>query len=99
MTTAANAVIASSGGIALAVGDDVLAMVPLPIAGIISEAPVEVVAQQMRQLTKVLARLGFQHPYLLMRLTTFTLPVSSGLRITDMGYVRAAEREIVPLLI
>ena len=99
MTTAANAVIASGGGIALAVGDDVLAIVPLPIAGIISEAPVEVVAQQMRQLTKALARLGFQHPYLLMRLTTFTLPVSSGLRITDMGYVRAAEREIVPLLI
>jgi len=34
-----------------------------------------------------------------MRLTTFTLPVSTGLRITDMGYVRAAERKLVPLLI
>ena len=53
----------------------------------------------MRQLTEVLAGLGLQHPYLLMRLTTFTLPVSTGLRITDMGYVRAADRELVPLLI
>lgn len=99
MATAANAVINSEGGIAVAAGDDLLAIVPLPIAGIISDAPVQVVAQQMRGLTETLAELGVEHPYLLMRLTTFTLPVSTGLRITDMGYVRAAERALVPLLL
>jgi adenine deaminase len=99
MATAANAVIETGGGIAVAVGDEVVAQVPLPVAGIISDAPMDQVAQQMRRLTAVLAELGVRHPYLLMRLTTFTLPVSSGLRITDMGYVRAAERALVPLLI
>lgn len=99
MARAANAVIEMAGGIAVAIGDEVVAHVPLPIAGIVSDAPVDIVAQQMRQLTSELAELGVQHPYLLMRLTTFTLPVSSGLRITDMGYVRAADRKLVPLLI
>ncbi len=99
MATAANAVIATGGGLAVALGDRVLARVPLPLAGVLSDAPLPVVAEQMRGLTRALDDLGVRHPYLLMRLTTFTLPVSTGLRITDMGYVRARERALVPLLI
>lgn len=99
MATAANAVIGMEGGMAVSVDNEVLARVPLPIAGIISDSPMPAVAHQLGRLTGVLADLGVKHPFLLMRLTTFTLPVSTGLRITDMGYVRAAERELVPLLI
>jgi adenine deaminase len=99
MTTAANAVIRMGGGLVVSDGGQILAQVPLPIAGIISDAPMTEVARQMRDVTGVLADLGVRHPYLLMRLTTFTLPVSTGLRITDMGYVRAAERALVPLLV
>ncbi|MDQ4074883.1 MAG: amidohydrolase family protein [Chloroflexota bacterium] len=98
MATAANAAIDTGGGIAVALEDSVLAMLPLPIAGIISDAPMGEVAAEMRQLKHVLGELGVRHDYLLMRLSTFTLPVSSGLRITDMGYVRAKERVLVPLL-
>jgi adenine deaminase len=97
MATAANAAIAAGGGLVVALGEQVLAMVPLPIGGILSDAPLPEVAAQMRALTAVLDGLGVRHPYLLMRLTTYTLPVSSGLRITDMGYVRPKERAIVPL--
>ncbi|MCZ7569259.1 MAG: amidohydrolase family protein [Ardenticatenaceae bacterium] len=98
MAGAANAVIAADGGIAVAVGETVPALVPLPIAGIISDAPVPAVAAQMRRLTDVLASLGVRHPHLLMRLSTFTLPVSSGLRITDQGYVLAERRAHVSLV-
>lgn len=97
MVAAANAVIETGGGIALALSDELRAFVPLPIAGIISDQPLSTVAEQMRHFTKAIADLGVRHPHLLMRLTTFTLPVSSGLRITDMGYVRASERALVPL--
>jgi adenine deaminase len=99
MATAANAVIGMEGGMAVSVDNEVLARMPLPIAGIISDSPMPAVAHQLGRLTGVLADLGVKHPFLLMRLTTFTLPVSTGLRITDMGYVRAAERELVSLLI
>lgn len=98
MATAANAVIETGGGMALAVGQDLLALTPLPIGGIISDAPLSVVAGQMRRFTETIAVLGVEHPHLLMRLSTYTLPVSSGLRITDLGYVRARERALVPLL-
>ena len=72
----------------------VLALTPLPIAGILSDAPLPAVAAQMRRFASAIAGLGVQHPHLLMRLSTYTLPVSSGLRITDMGYVRARERAL-----
>lgn len=98
MAAAANAVITSDGGIAVAVDDQVRALTPLPVAGVVSDAPVPVVAEQMRQVAEALANLGLHHPYLLMRLSTFTLPVSSGLRITDLGYVVAEQRELVPLI-
>lgn len=99
MATAANAVIKAGGGICLALREEVHAMVPLPIAGIISDRPLADVAAQMRHFTEAIGALGVRHPHLLMRLSTFTLPVSSGLRITDMGYVRAAERAHVPLIV
>ena len=99
MVTAANAVIEAGGGIGLAVGQDLIALVPLPLAGIISDEPLSVVAAQMRHFTRAIGDLGVRHPHLLMRLTTFTLPVSSGLRITDMGYVRARERALVSLIV
>jgi adenine deaminase len=99
MATAANAVIDAEGGIAVAVGNELRALVPLPIAGIISDLSVAVVAAQMRHVTQALAELGVHHPYLLMRLSTYTLPVSGGLRITDMGYVRARERALASLVV
>lgn len=98
MATAANAVIAADGGIAVGERESIQALVPLPIAGIISDAPVPTVAAQMRHLTDVLGSLGVRHPHLLMRLSTFTLPVSSGLRITDQGYVVAERRELIALV-
>lgn len=99
MVTAANAVIAAGGGIAVAEADAVHALVPLPIAGIISDAPMPEVAAQMRHLAATLDERGVRHSHLLMKLSTFTLPVSSGLRITNQGYVRAKDRALVPLLV
>lgn len=83
-------------GIAVAEGHSLVAMTPLPIAGVVSDAPLSAVAGQMRHVRAALAERGLEHPYLLMRLSTFTLPVSSGLRITDVGYVLAEERRHVP---
>lgn len=99
MATAANAVIDAGGGIAVADGESVVAMTPLPIGGVVSDASVPAVAAQMRDVRDALGERGLEHPYLLMRLSTFTLPVASGLRITDMGYVLAEERVHVTLVV
>jgi adenine deaminase len=97
MATAANAVIETGGGLAVAVGSETRALLPLPIAGVVSEQPLAEVAAQFRAIRSVLHDLGVDHPHLLMRLSTYTLPVSSGLRITDRGLVDAAARAHVPL--
>ena len=70
----------------------------MPIAGVVSNEPLAKVAAQFRAIRGVLHDLGVDHPHLLMRLSTYTLPVSSGLRITDRGLVDAAARAHVPLL-
>ncbi|MDF3039875.1 MAG: adenine deaminase [Thermomicrobiales bacterium] len=99
MATAANAVIAAEGGIAVAVGTDTLAILPLPIAGVVSPESLREVATRFRVIRDTLRDLGVDHPHLLMRLSTYTLPVSTGLRITDRGLVDAAARSHVPLVV
>lgn len=99
MATAANAVIAAGGGIAVSVAAEVRALLPLPIAGVVSDAPLETVAGQFRAIRDALRQLGVEHPHLLMRLSTYTLAVSTGLRITDRGLVNAIDRAFVPLIV
>lgn len=99
MTLAANTVIEMGGGIAVIKGNAVLAKLPLPIAGILSAQPVSQVAEMVRTVGEALEQLGLSHPYWLMRISTFTLPVSSGLRITDLGLVDANAREFVDLFV
>ncbi len=99
MATAANAVIASGGGIAVAVAGEVHANLPLPIAGVVSDEPLAIVASRFRAVRDELRQLGVEHPHLLMRLSTYTLAVSTGLRITDRGLVNAVERAHLPLVV
>ncbi len=99
MATAANAVIRAEGGIAVAVADAVRTLLPLPLAGVVSDQPPTVVADQFRAIREALRLLGVEHPHLLMRLSTYTLAVSTGLRITDRGLVNAVDRAHVPLVV
>ncbi len=99
MATAANAVIEAGGGIAVANGDHVHACMPLPLGGVVSDQSSATAASQFRQIRAALSELGVEHPYLLMRISTYTLPVSTGLRITDRGLVEAVKREHVPLVV
>lgn len=99
MALAANAVLEAGGGMAVARDGAVTALVALPIAGIISPHPVAEVAAPVRRFAKACAAIGVVHPHLLMRLSTFTLPVSAGLRITDQGLVDANARKQVSLFV
>lgn len=99
MARAANAVIAADGGLAAVRGGQVQALVELPIAGLMSPRPLPEVAGALRRFTNAVREMGISHPHLLMRLTSFTLPVGSGLRITDQGLVDAQARQLVDLFL
>ncbi|MGE5190301.1 MAG: adenine deaminase [Gemmatimonadota bacterium] len=97
MATAARAVAAAGGGQAAARGETVLALLPLPIAGLMSEEPVERVRDRVRALAAAARSLGspLRDPF--MTLSFLGLEVVPALKITDLGLVDVEAQAIVPL--
>lgn len=87
------------GGIAAVNGRKILANLPLPIAGVITDEPVDKVARKLQAVRAAARELGCQleHPFLTM--SFMALPVIPALKITDKGVVDAKEMKIVPVLI
>ncbi|MBP1974539.1 adenine deaminase [Cohnella thailandensis] len=97
MLLAANEVIKHQGGYCVTENGRVLAMLKLPVGGILSEEPLEQVAEDASRLVEAMIGLGYEHYTPIMSFSTHSLPVSPGLKITDLGLVRVDEREIVSL--
>jgi adenine deaminase len=87
MAVAANAVIAARGGIAVASGGRVRALVELPVCGLISDAPTEVVAAQFRALRAAAEPLtDWAPPYLVLKAVFgASLACNPGPHVTDLG--------------
>jgi adenine deaminase len=95
MQLAANEVIKTQGGICCVYNGKILSMVPLPVGGILSEEPLEVIASQVEELTDTLKSLGYEHYNVIMSLSTLSLPVSPALKITDHGLIAVNEGKVV----
>jgi adenine deaminase len=97
MMTAAHAIEAMGGGLVAAAGDEVLASLPLPIAGLMSDQPLEAVQRQMEQLVSAAHDLGSElhDPY--MALGFLALEVIPALKLTDQGLVDVDKFDFVPL--
>jgi adenine deaminase len=99
MRTAARAVGDLGGGLVAAVGEEVLASVPLPIAGLMSDQPLETVRAQMDRLVATARSLGspLHDPFML--LGFLALEVIPALRLTDQGLVDVEKFDFVPLFV
>ena len=98
MKVARDWIIAHRGGICVSSGGQVIAAVALPLGGILSEEPMEVLSEQMIQISDAMRNMGFEHSNPLMSFTTLTLPVSPDIKITDKGLIRTLTGEILPLV-
>jgi len=97
MVTAAEHLIRLQGGLAVAAGGRVLADLPLPIAGLISPAPLEEVAAAYGRLQEAYRELGGRLPDPFMALSFLALPVIPELKLTDQGLVDVNRFQVVPL--
>jgi adenine deaminase len=97
MTTAARAVGEMGGGLVAAVGEEILASVPLPIAGLMSDRPVETVREQMDALVTAAHELGSPLHDPFMTLGFLALEVIPSLKLTDQGLVDVEKFDFVPL--
>jgi adenine deaminase len=99
MMAAARAVGSLGGGLVAAAGGQVLASVPLPIAGLMSDQPVETVRHQMDRLVEVARSLGSSLHDPFMALGFLALEVIPALKLTDQGLVDVEKFGFVPLFV
>jgi adenine deaminase len=101
MALAANALIASGGGMALSQNGEILAQVAMPIAGMLSDLPAAELAQQFKNLRDLSARIAdWEPPYRVFKAIEGTcLACNAGPHLTDLGLTDGSTRQIVDPLI
>ena len=87
MLTAARAVGEMGGGLAIVEGEQVLARLPLPVAGLMSDQPVAVVRAAYDELLAAAAELGSPLHDPFMAMSFMVLEVIPKLKLTDKGLV------------
>jgi adenine deaminase len=87
MAAAANAVIAAGGGMAVAKDGVILALLPLPLSGLVTEAPLAETAQAFRDIRRAMEEIvTWQPPYLVFKACFgATLACNIGPHQTDIG--------------
>ena len=91
------AIQAMGGGLAAVSSEKVLASLPLPIAGLMSDTSVTRVNLQLEVLHRAVRTLGCKLPDPFMTLSFLSLPVIPELKITDKGLVDVNQFKFVPL--
>lgn len=99
MLAAAERMLALGGGLVAAAGGAIVAEVPLPLGGVTSDQPMEVLAGQIARFQRALAELGCirENPFLSAQVVTFiAIP---ALRIRESGLWDVRRNQAVPLIV
>jgi len=83
------------GGLAVVANGQILASLSLPIAGLLSDEPLEAVVAQLGKLEQKARELGAQLPSPFATLSFLALPVIPELKLTDLGLVDVTEFKLV----
>jgi adenine deaminase len=87
LLTAIREVERMGGGLVAADGVNILATLPLPIAGLLSDMPLEATVGNLARLERTAAQLGTKLDSPFSVLSFLALPVIPELRLTDLGLV------------
>jgi adenine deaminase len=90
-------VVGMQGGLAVVAGEKVLAALPLPIAGLLSEKPLDEVVALLEGAENAARSLGCKLPAAFATLSFLALPVIPELRVTDLGIVDVKRFQIINL--
>jgi adenine deaminase len=97
MTRAVDRVVELGGGLVVVDGDTVTAELPLPVAGLISDRPLEEVIAASEATVAAVHALGSEVASPFQSLAFLALSVIPSLKITDRGLVDVDRFELVPL--
>lgn len=100
MAAAANRVRELGGGYVVADGKKILSEMPLPISGVMSDAPAAVLAEQNEKLKESVRLLGVpQDVEVFMTMAFVSLPVIPHIKMTPKGLVDVDRQQLVPLIL
>lgn len=97
METAARAAAAAGGAQVVADGEAVLSILPLPIAGLMSDRTIGEVRDRMYALFSAAEKLGSPLHDPFMTMSFLGLEVIPSLKLTDLGLIDVDLQEVVPL--
>jgi adenine deaminase len=98
MAAAVNRIRALHGGAVICEKGEILAELPLPIFGVMSDLPIEDISRRLKQIRKTAAALGVPHPDPLLTLITLTGAAIPYLRICEEGLVNLKDGQTRPLV-
>ena len=90
-------VVKMGGGLAVVENGKLIGSLELPIAGLMSELPVEKVDEKLRKIVEIARTLGAKPDNPFFTLSFLCLPVIPRLKITDKGLVDVEKFEVVDL--
>lgn len=97
MALAANTLIACGGGMCAVQNGEVLGIVPLPIAGLMSDKPVEEIGKIVAGLEDAWKKIGCSMPSPFMTMALIPLACLPELRLTDRGLVDCTKFDFVEI--
>jgi adenine deaminase len=99
MALACNTVIKMKGGMTAVRNQQVLAQIPFPVGGLMSQEPVEVMAQQAKDFRQAIGELGLDPKSPILPFAVFSLPAGPGDKVTDRGIWDSTKHRFVELLV
>lgn len=99
MTTAVNRLIALQGGIVVCNQGEILAELPLPLAGLMSEQPYEQVIEELHKLSQAAKALGCDLPSPFMTLAFAACPTLTEFKLSDKGLIDVNAGCLIPLAV
>jgi adenine deaminase len=99
MAGAVNRIHTLQGGAVVCENGEILAELPLPIFGIMSDLPIETIAQRLQEIKSTVSDLGVTFPDPLLTLITLTGAAIPYLRICEEGLVNLKDGKTVELII
>jgi len=99
LRTAAAAATTMGGGLVAVDGERILAQLPLPVAGLMSDRSLAEIRAGLDDLVTAARTLGCTHPDPFMILSFLALEVIPALKLTDRGLVDVERFELVPVAV
>jgi len=96
MAAAANVVHRMGGGVAVVSEGETRAALPLPILGLLSDAPLDRIVEDSEAVDQALRALGVRHQRPFLLLSLLALSVSPRFKLSDKGVVDTEHRHLLP---